>query len=293
MENFVEAEFVSGQSLSLSIVIGLALTAAAVLTAHYAVPLLSKTADVQAQGDLYLTVFALYLVPLSLICIANAAFRAIGNTRIPLAIICAEVGISIAGDYLTVVYNWPVPGLEIRGIAASSVAGSFIASIMAIIFVRRSQLKGSLQNLFPLSSPILKRIVDIGVPAAMQRLSWALSVFGLFFILSKVEHPTAALAAWTIGMRLESLLFMQELALSLAVSSIVGQNLGAKRIDRAYRAGWTVCGIAACMTGSVAAAVFVFARELALIMSANDLATIELTTSYLQIKRYRRCVSSG
>ncbi|MBI2812093.1 MAG: MATE family efflux transporter [Candidatus Melainabacteria bacterium] len=282
-KDLADADFATAQSLSLSLLVGLALTVAAILTAHFVVPLFSAAPDVQAESNLYLTVFALYLVPFSLVCIANAAFRGIGNARIPLVIICTEVVINIAGDYLTVVYNWPIPGLGVRGIAASAVAGSLIASILAIVFVSRSPLRTSLKQLLPLSASVLKRIVDIGVPAAMQRLSWAFSVLGLFFVLSNVVYPTAALAAWTIGMRIEGLLFMPEMALSMAVSSIVGQNLGAGRHDRAFSAGWAVSGIAACSMGTVAVGIFVFAHQLALMMCAHDPATIECTTSYLQI----------
>lgn len=281
--DFADADFATAQSLSMSIIIGLVLTVAALLTAHFIVPVFSRAPDVMMQGDLYLTVFALYLVPFSLICISNAAFRAIGNARIPLVVICTEVAINIAGDYLTVVYNWPVAGLGVRGIAASAVAGAAVASSLALIFVNRSQLRGSLKRMLPISTAILKRILNIGVPAALQRLSWGLSVFGLFFILSKLVHPTAALAAWTVGMRVESLLFMPQMAFSLAVSSIVGQNLGAKRIDRAFRAGWTVSAIAVGLVGTLAVGLFVFARQLALLMSAHDPATIDYTTSYLQI----------
>ncbi len=282
-KDVAESDFATAQSLSLSILIGVALSVTAILTAHWIIPLFSEAADVNKQSDFYLTVYALYLVPFSLVCIANAAFRAIGNARIPLIIICIEVAINIAGDYLTVVYGWPVPGLGVRGIAASAVAGALVAAVAAIIFVRRSQLKGSLNQLLPLSASFLKRIINIGVPAALQRLSWAFSVFGLFFILSKVANPTAALAAWTIGMRVEALLFMPELALSIAVSSIVGQNLGAGKVDRAFRAGWAVCGIAVLMMGTVCVGEFIFARQLAEMMCADDLATIEATTSFLQI----------
>ncbi len=282
-KDVAEADFATAQSLSLSILIGVALSVTAILTARWIIPLLSDATDVNAQSRLYLTVYALYLVPFSLVCIANAAFRAIGNARIPLVIICIEVAINIAGDYLTVVYNWPVPDLGVRGIAASAVTGALVAAIAAIIFVRRSQLKGSMSQLLPLSASFIKRMINIGVPAALQRLSWAFSVFGLFFILSKVANPTAALAAWTIGMRVEALLFMPELALSIAVSSIVGQNLGAGKVDRAFRAGWAVCGIAVLMMGTVCVGEFIFARQLAEMMCADDLATVEATTSFLQI----------
>lgn len=282
-KDLADADFATAQSLSLSILIGIALAVIAVLTAHYVVPLLSAASDVQAEGNLYLSVFALYLVPFSLVCIANAAFRGVGNARIPLVIICTEAIIHVAGDYLTVVYNWPMPGLGVRGIAASAVAGSLIASVLAIVFVSKSPLTASLKQLLPLSASAVNRILDIGVPAAMQRLSWAFSVLGLFFVLSNMVHPTAALAAWTIGMRIEGLLFMPEMALSMAVSSIVGQNLGAGRVDRAFRAGWAVSGIAVVSMGIVAVGIFIFARQLALMMCANDPATIECTISYLQI----------
>lgn len=285
-KDWADADFATAQSLSLSVLVGLALTVVAILSAHFVVPLFSAASDVQAEGNLYLTVFALYLVPFSLVCIANAAFRGIGNARIPLAIICTEVVINIAGDYLTIICNWPISGLGVRGIAASAVAGALVASVLAIVFVSRSPLKASLNQLLPLSPSVLRRVVDIGVPAAMQRLSWAFSVLALFFVLSNVVHPTAALAAWTIGMRIEGLLFMPEMALSLAVSSIVGQNLGANRIDRAFSAGWTVSGIAVCSMGVLALGVFVSARQLALMMCANDPATIECTTSYLQINAF-------
>jgi MATE family multidrug resistance protein len=277
-----EADFATAQSISLSILTGLFLTVLAVAIAQYAVPIFSKSPSVVSQCDLYLTVFSLYLVPFSLICIANAAFRAIGNAKVPLIVICTEVVINIAGDYLTVVYNWPVPGLGVRGIALSATIGALVASGVAVICIHRSKLKGSLLQLWPLSLDLIRRILNIGVPSALQRLSWALSVFGLFFILSRVPNPTAALASWTVGMRVEGLLFMPQMALSLAVGSIVGQSLGAKRIDRAFRAGWTVSAIGVAVIGVLATGIFIFAKELASMMS-KDPSTIAYTTTYLQI----------
>ena len=41
-------------------------------------------------------------------------------------VICTEVVINIVGDYLTVVYNWPIKGLGVRGIAGSAVAGASV-----------------------------------------------------------------------------------------------------------------------------------------------------------------------
>jgi putative MATE family efflux protein len=280
--DFQEADFATAQSLSLSIVTGFVLTAIALFAAHFVVPLFSRAPHVVAQGNLYLSVYSIYLVPFSLICISNAAFRAIGDARIPMLVVCTEVVINIAGDYLTVVYNWPVPGLGVRGIACSAIAGSLTACLVAVVALSRSPLKASLKQLWPLSAELVRRVLNVGIPSALQRLSWALSVFVIFFILSRVPNPTAALASWSVGIRIEGLLFMPQMALSLAVGSIVGQSLGARRVDRAFRAGWNVTAIGVAVMLVLSAALFVYARQLAAAFS-HDQATIAYTTSYLQI----------
>lgn len=77
-------------------------------------------------------------------------------------------------------------------------------------------------------------------------------------------------------------MLMPLVALSLAVSAIVGQNLGAKRIDRALKAGWLVAGIGAALMLALNTCLYVFAPQLATILS-SDPRTIALTTSYLRI----------
>jgi putative MATE family efflux protein len=130
-----------------------------------------------------------------------------------------------------------------------------------------------------------KRILKIGLPSAVQRLGWAGSVFAMFFILSKLSDHTAALASWTIGMRMESLLFMPMMALSLAVSSIVGQNLGAHKEDRAIKAGWNVTYIGVATMFVLGAGMFCFADPVAHLMS-QDAMTIKFTTNYMRINAF-------
>lgn len=281
-KDLTATEFATAQSLSLSILAGIVLTVLAFLTADHLVPFFSKSSEVVSQADLYLSIFALYLVPFSLVCISNAAFRAIGDAKTPLLIVTVEVAINIIGDYLTVVGNWPIPGLGIRGIAASAVVGAVVGAILAVVCISRSALKNSLNLMLPISQKAVARVLNIGLPAAMQRLSWAASVFVLFFILSLVPSPTASLAAWTIGMRVEGLLFMPLMALSLAVGSIVGQNLGAGQVERATRAGWHVTWIGVGCMLVLAVLLFVFAQPLAALMS-HDAETIRITADYLRI----------
>jgi MATE family multidrug resistance protein len=190
--------------------------------------------------------------------------------------------VQICGDYLTVVCNWPVPGLGIRGIAISALCASSCAAAVGLTRLSRSPLSKSLGLLFPAHGQTMRRVLKVGLPTAFQRLSWATSVFVVFFVLSHCPSPTAALASWTIGMRVEALILMPMMALGMGVGAIVGQNLGAREIERAFKAGWHVSWIGIWMMIVMAAGLFCFAHPLAMLMS-RDVTTIDYTTWYLRI----------
>lgn len=277
-----EATEAAAQSLSLSVSIGLVLCVMSLLCARFGLQLFSQAPDVVSIATDYLSTYSFYLVPFSIAAIVHNSFRAIGDAKTPLLIVACTTVINIAGDYLTVLYNWPVPGLGLRGIPASGIFASTLGATLGIYFLSRSPLKGSLKRLLPVHMDYVKRILKVGIPSGLQRLGWSLSVFVLFFILTHCTYPTNAIAAWTIGMRVEALLFMPLMALSLAVSSIVGQNLGAKRLDRAVSAGWKVTGIGIALMCVLGTLMFVFAKELAGTMT-QDAHTAEYVIAYLRI----------
>jgi putative MATE family efflux protein len=175
--------------------------------------------------------------------------------------------------------------LGIRGIAASAVVSASVAAIATIILLYRSPLKESLFRLNKFEWSWQKRILGTGLPSAVQRFGWTGSTFAVFYILSFVKDHIAALASWTIGMRVEGMLFMPLMALSLAVSSIVGQNLGAKREDRAIKAGWnvTICGVIMMV---IMGAVMFFGADIIASTMSHDPTTIKFTTSYLRINAF-------
>jgi putative MATE family efflux protein len=276
-----EVNRATGQSLALSISMGIFLMLLCLSLSGVVVSNGGNAPEVALNANRYLGIYAFVLIPFSLNVIINSAFRAIGRAKLPLIVIVISTAITIAGDYLTVVHNWPVPGLGIRGIAFSGLAGSCTASLVAIYLLLKSPLKSCVKSILPLSKDYAFRILKVGIPSALNRLSWSLSVFVLFAILRHCDNATAALASWTIGMRLEALIFMPLFALSMAVASIVGQNLGAKQTERAVKAGWQVTFIGLGMMVILASALFLGADYLANCMSA-DPSTIDYTRAYLR-----------
>lgn len=276
------AQNVAAQSLGLAAFTGVTLSLLAFFIAKFLLPLFTKSPEVLAQGVDFLSVYGIYLIPFSIVCTANAIFRAVGDAKTTLCVVLSEVIVNIAGDYLTVVGNWPVPGLGIRGLALSAIAGAIVAAVLAVIMLRRSVLAPGLARLNEIQLSVYKRILQIGLPTALHRASWAVSILVLFFILAMVDKPTPALASWTIGVRVEGLVFMPLMALSLAVSSIVGQSLGAGLEDRAMKAGWSVTLIGVIMMLVLSFALYFGADSLARFMT-HDPCTIIFTASYLRI----------
>ncbi len=274
----------ASQSIQLSVSSGFVLALAALCFAHVLLPFLSKDPEIIQLGSTYLSIFSLYMVPFSLICIINSAFRAIGDSKTPLFIVLFEVIANIFGDYAVVLWNWPVPGLGLRGIAGAAVVSAFIAAVVSLVMIRRSPLREALtlNRLGKFDWSWQKRILKIGLPSAIQRLGWAGSVFAVFFILAQLKESTAALASWTIGMRIEALLFMPLMAFSLAVSSIVGQNLGAGKPERAIKAGWNVTLIGVISMFILAAGMYLLADPIAHSMS-QDAKTISFAADYMRI----------
>ncbi len=272
----------TAQSISLAVIMGLGLAAVAFAVSQFVLPIFSSSSAMLDLGRLYLSIFASFLLPFSLLSIVNAAFRAIGDAKTPLAVVLVSTGICIAGDYLTVVGNWPVPGLGIRGIAFSALAGNTVATGLALWRLSRSPLKDSFNRLWPLSPAMMRRVVHIGIPSALHRLNWSAAVFALFFILARLSHPVQAIASWTVGIRIESIVFMPLMALSMAVSSIVGQNVGARQIRRAYEAGWRTTWAGVVLMVVLGTALFAGADPLARLMS-HDATAIEYTIGYLRI----------
>jgi putative MATE family efflux protein len=269
-----------GQALLFALLIGALLTVCALLFSGNLMQFFSPDTAVSVLAKPYLIIYALYFVPFCFLCIINAGFRAAGDARTPLLVVLVMTFINVAGDYW-VVYG-PMRYLGIKGLAIAGFIASIIGAAVAAYRLSKSVLKNSVKNLLPANYDILTKLINISTPAALQRITWTLSVFVLFFTLKHCPNPTAALAAWAIGMRVEAFLYMPMFALGQAVSSIVGQNLGAKEIERAFKAGWNVSWLGFAIMLVCGTMLFIGAPALASVMT-NDPATHNYTTAYLRI----------
>ncbi len=107
------------------------------------------------------------------------------------------------------------------------------------------------------SGDIMKRVLRIGIPAGLQSVTYGLSN-GV--IQSKVNSfGTDNIAAWSAYTKLDGLYWMTVSAMGIAVTTFVGQNLGAGKMDRVKKSMWECMGMTVVMAGLISIFFYAFA----------------------------------
>lgn len=248
-------------------------------------PLIGTMSDDPAVRTLavnYLTITILTIFPFFLYLTATSIFRGVGNTIVPLIVILATTVIKIGGDYILIFGTGPIPHLGIRGAAMATAGSQILGMILGGIFLLKSPIGHALHGNWRPQMEWMKRILRIGSPAAVQNLLRSVGSWVFFAILGHTAHATDAQAALAIGLQLESLAYMPGFGFNIAAATLVGQNLGAKKIDRAEKSAWGSARLGALLMGSIALGFFILARPLAALFT-SDPQVQEFAVLYLRI----------
>lgn len=191
------------------------------------------------------------------------ALRCIGDSKRAMQIMFVSAGLNIVLDPLLIFERVPllgIPGLGM-GIFGAALATEISAALSFIfgawiLFSGKSQVKPTITGLLRLDWEIDWQLLKIGFPLSVEGL---LRSVGDIFVLRLVSSfGTIALAAMGIVQRLIGFLFVPINGLMSGGSTIVGQNLGAQKVDRAEQtakaAAWL--GLGSMLTLSLLVAIF-------------------------------------
>lgn len=282
--DFAQSQEAARQSIFSAFIFGLVSAFIGVFSTGYLLRLLGADEKVQELGTTYLRVQFLAQLPLTVLWVCHAVFRGRGNAGLPTAIMAlVTIGV-VALDFLLCLY--PLH-LGIVGIGFAWLIATTVGCVLMLLALRYSELAPALainkERPFNFSWSWFWRIMRIGLPACFQDLAWVCSNFGLFLIFSLAAHPVSYQAAWAVGLRVEDVVAgMPMFAMSMGVSTVVGQNLGAKNLDRARKAGWLAAAYGATLMCLLGIGMFVFAEPVANIMT-TDPAVAQYSKEYLQI----------
>jgi putative MATE family efflux protein len=175
----------------------------------------------------FIRIYFLGIIPNLIYNMGTSILRAIGDTKRPLYYLIVSCLTNIGLDLIFV----PIFHLGIVGAGLATVLSQILSAILILRTLLRSGEKYQVQiKRIHFDGMVLRRIFSIGLPAGLQSSMYAISNV---IIQSFVNgFGTDTIAAWTAYSKIDSLFWMSIGALGISVATFVGQNYGAKRMDR-------------------------------------------------------------
>ncbi len=214
----------------------------------------------------------------TLLFLINAIFRGAGDAAIAMRVLWFANTINIVLGPCLIFGLGPFPQMGVTGAATATTIGRGCGVLYQLYHLTRpgGRLRISRKHL-ALDVPAMRSILRISGTATFQNFVGTASWTGLIKILS--GFGSAAVAGNTIGIRIVLFALLPSFGVSNAAATLVGQNLGAGRPDRAEAAAWKAGHYNTMCLGSVGIVFLVFAPLL-----------ISIFTSDPEVAQYRRPV---
>jgi len=280
--DYTEASRVTMASLVLGAAMALVIAVFGLLFANSAAGVFGldqETLDMAARNIRWLSAFNVVFAGMFIL---SAALRASGDAWTPLWI---SVGVNVLNLpllYAFILGRWGMPELGVSGAAvAAGISFTIGTGIQLYMWItqkfRVKHVAGGWWR-----KQRLKQLLDIGYPAALEQVVFQIGFF-IFLIIIGNYYGTEAFAAYNIGVNLLAVCMTVGFGFSIAGSTLVGQNLGAKDPEGAARSGWRSLMFAVIAMGSLGAVIVSIARPLALYFLGEPSLTLDLTVQFIYI----------
>ncbi len=186
--------------------------------------------DVLAEATEYLTIYFAGVSGLLIYNIGSGILRAVGDSARPFFFLVVSAVVNTVLDLVFVLcFN-----MGVEGVAYATVIAQGVSAVLVLIELMRTSscIKLNIKKL-GIDWEILGKIAKIGFPAALQM---AVTAFSNVFVQSYINYfGSDFMAGWTAYGKIDQLMLMPLMAVSLASTTFVGQNLGVNNVVRAKK----------------------------------------------------------
>ena len=238
-------------SVAFSVIGGVLFMAVGLVGARWALTAMHTPEDVMDHAVTYIRIYFLGMVPNLLYNMGAGILRAVGDSRRPLYFLIGSCFVNIILDVVLVA----VLRMGVAGAALATISSQLFSAILVILCLTRTQDMYKVEwRKIRIDSRMLQRIIRIGIPAGMQSVMYNISNI---IIQAGVNNlGTDNVTAWATYGKVDGLYWMMINALGISVTTFVGQNYGARRMDRVRKGAGACMVIGVVLTSIVSTALY-------------------------------------
>ncbi|MED3692042.1 MATE family efflux transporter [Peribacillus butanolivorans] len=229
----------------------------------------------------YLIALSIGIIPLFVYNALRAFIDALGQTRISMIITLCALPINVIFNYLLIYGKFGFP--ELGGVGsgyATAITYWLIAMVAILVVVKISPFSTYkvFREFFRISWKEWRALLIIGVPIGLA-IFFETSIFSAVTLLMS-KYDTVTIASHQIAMNFASLLYMMPLSISMALTIVIGFEIGAARYKDAKEYSWIGISMALTMSLVLSAILFLF-REPVASAYTKDYNVMMLTSHFL------------
>ncbi|AKL96429.1 putative efflux protein, MATE family [Clostridium aceticum] len=276
--NYEEANNAVKQSLIMGVFISLIFGTLNLVFSKNILMLLGAEEKVIQYALPYFLSVAVPSVFLCIMMILSSALRGTGDTKTPMKVVLIANIVNAVLDYV-LIFGF---GFGILGAGLATTLARIVGVVLLLKKIKSKETKIylSLSNPWKINKNMLKSIIKISLPAAVERLimrSGQLIYGGMIIKIS-----TEAYVAHNIAGTIEAFSYLPGMGFGVAAATLVGQSLGARKDDEAKKFGWMAYFLATGFMMVVGMIFYIFAPFLAQLFTKDD-TVIHLVVKVLRI----------
>jgi putative MATE family efflux protein len=281
-ENQSEVNHYIGQTFFMAFSVSIFFAIIGYILTPFIVNILGAESSVVAGAISYMRISFLGLLFIFGYMVFQSVIRGAGDSKTPMYIVLGTVLLNFILDPLFIFGFSIIPPMGVSGAATATLAtqGLALAAGLLLVFIGHSGIKLSLKHFTPNYVKMLK-IIKLGIPTSLEQTSRSIG----FIVMTAIAAAfgTATLAAYGIGMRIISLIIIPALSLAITNSALVGQNIGAGKIDRAEKITKMSSTFGFILLTVIGIIFFIFAAPMIAIFIPNDPNVISSGALFLKV----------
>ncbi|MFT5441170.1 MAG: putative MATE family efflux protein [Myxococcota bacterium] len=268
------ADHVAGQVILLGVGLSIFMACFGIFVPREMLAAMNVSPEVLEVGVPYVRLVMILNFGMIFVFLTNSILTGAGDTTTPFVVAVVQSLVGLFAEYCFIYGAFGFPAMGIEGAALGLIVGHVVSTAFIVNTILRGKTRIHLRrrHLSP-DYVVIKAIVKQAWPPAIQMISGFLVT--LYFVRLMGSFGATAQAAYSIGLRLGMVGPMVAFPLAGATATLIGQNLGAGDVKRAWMSLWSGLSVHATLMISMAIALF-FYRVPFLEAFSNDPDVIEL-----------------